>query len=176
MTVIQYGLPRVRNIFAIVSDTSAKRTYPWGEIDITNENHSDFRRLQRLLLERSKIISLKTLTQKMSMDLVKENALDVNGKKGGGVKRRTWIVENVFGITDATIQEQKMKQKQGRLRTHSWILFLDDSDRIIVFINELFVLIGWLGVLVWIAMYFNLPAKLVFGIHTIYQQMRSMLA
>ena len=39
------------NIFAVVADTRKVRVYPWGTLSIEDENHSDFRRLQRLLFE-----------------------------------------------------------------------------------------------------------------------------
>lgn len=51
-------LPKVKNIFAIVCDSSATgiRHYPWGELNIDDERHSDFRRLQRLMFEEGKHI------------------------------------------------------------------------------------------------------------------------
>jgi len=47
------GLPKLRNVFAIVCDNTpgGRREFPWGVIDIYDEKHSDFRRLQRLVFE-----------------------------------------------------------------------------------------------------------------------------
>jgi len=48
-----YQLPCVKNIFAVVCDThpSGFREYPWGRLKIDDEQHSDFRRLQKLVFE-----------------------------------------------------------------------------------------------------------------------------
>ena len=64
-------LPRIRNAFAVVCDTSesGKREYPWGSLDIYDEQHSDFRRLQRLMFESNHITRLRELTQEMSVAL-----------------------------------------------------------------------------------------------------------
>jgi hypothetical protein len=59
----------VRNIFAIVCDPSSVREYPWGRLEIDNEMHSDFRRLQRLVFDSQKIIPMRKLTQCMSVAL-----------------------------------------------------------------------------------------------------------
>jgi len=52
------GLPKIRNIFAIVCDNSPNncREYPWGRLQIDDERHSDFRRLQRLMFEEGRHI------------------------------------------------------------------------------------------------------------------------
>ena len=73
-------LPRIRNVFAVVCDTSesGKREYPWGSLNIYDEEHSDFRRLQRVVLEGEKITELIEQTQRMSLRIYK-NA----GKEGG---------------------------------------------------------------------------------------------
>lgn len=60
-------LPRVRNIFGIVCDN---RKYPWGALDLDNENHSDFRRLQRLVFETGKIVVMREKTQLLSQRLL----------------------------------------------------------------------------------------------------------
>ena len=62
-------LPRIRNVFAVVCDTSesGKRKYPRGSLNIYDEEHSDFRRLQRVVLEGEKITSLIEQTQIMSL-------------------------------------------------------------------------------------------------------------
>ena len=51
--IIHNGLPKLRNVFAIVCDNTpgGRREFPWGVIDIYDEKHSDFRRLQRLVFE-----------------------------------------------------------------------------------------------------------------------------
>jgi len=36
------------NVFAVVADPNGRRTYPWGTLEIQDENHSDFKRLQTL--------------------------------------------------------------------------------------------------------------------------------
>lgn len=63
------ALPRVRNLFAVVCDTSAsgKREYPWGALDIYDEERSDTRRLQRLLFESDNITSMRATVQEMSV-------------------------------------------------------------------------------------------------------------
>jgi hypothetical protein len=65
------SLPRVRNLFAVVCDASAsgKREYPWGSLDIYDENHSDTRRLQRLLFESASITAIREQAQEMSVRL-----------------------------------------------------------------------------------------------------------
>lgn len=62
-------LPKIRDAFAVVCDTSdkGKREYPWGSLDIYDERHSDFRRLQRLIFESSNINSLRDMTQVMTL-------------------------------------------------------------------------------------------------------------
>jgi len=68
---VHQPLPKIRNAFAVVCDTSesGKREFPWGSVDIYNEAHSDFRRLQRLVFESDHIVRLRELTQEMSMAL-----------------------------------------------------------------------------------------------------------
>lgn len=46
-----YSIP---NIFAVVSDCSGSREYPWGKLGINDPRLSDFRRIQALLFEDSK--------------------------------------------------------------------------------------------------------------------------
>ena len=69
-------LPRIRNVFAVVCDTSesGKREYPWGSLNIYDEEHSDFRRLQRVVLEGEKITELIEQTQMMSLRIYKNTA------------------------------------------------------------------------------------------------------
>jgi septin family protein len=69
MTVIMDELPRVPNIFGIVCDN---RKYPWGELSLDNENHSDFRRLQRLVFESGKITIMREKTQIISQRFYRE--------------------------------------------------------------------------------------------------------
>lgn len=66
----QAYLPMAENIFAVVGDSSEAncRVYPHGKLDIYDENHSDFRRLQRLLFESGTIGRMKMLTQAMTME------------------------------------------------------------------------------------------------------------
>jgi hypothetical protein len=65
-------LPKVRNVFAVVCDTSdsGKREYPWGALDIYDEEHSDFRRLQRVILDSDNITEFIKQTQDMSLRLL----------------------------------------------------------------------------------------------------------
>lgn len=65
-------LPRVPNIFGVVCDS---RKYPWGELDLDNENHSDFRRLQRLVFESGKIVPMRERTQVMSRHLLEADII-----------------------------------------------------------------------------------------------------
>ena len=76
-------LPRIRNVFAVVCDTSesGKREYPWGSLNIYDEEHSDFRRLQRVVLEGEKITGLIEQTQMMSLRIYKNTT--AAGKVGG---------------------------------------------------------------------------------------------
>lgn len=80
-------LPKIRNAFAVVCDTSesGKREYPWGSLDIYDEEHSDFRRLQRLVFESNHITDLRELTQQMSM--IKYNPLCASDKDSKKVIR-----------------------------------------------------------------------------------------
>jgi septin family protein len=66
-------LPKVRNVFAVVCDTSdsGKREYPWGALDIYDEEHSDFRRLQRVILDSDNITEFIKQTQDMSLRLLR---------------------------------------------------------------------------------------------------------
>ena len=75
---VHVPLPKIRNAFAVVCDTSesGKREYPWGSLDIYDEEHSDFRRLQRLVFESDHIVRLRELTQEMSMALNKPKSLE----------------------------------------------------------------------------------------------------
>jgi len=50
------SLPKIHNIFAVVCDNSSCRSYPWGKLQINEERHSDFRRLQRLVFEEGRHI------------------------------------------------------------------------------------------------------------------------
>ena len=70
-------LPRIRNVFAVVCDTSesGKREYPWGSLNIYDEEHSDFRRLQRVVLEGGKITELIEQTQMMSLRIYKNTVV-----------------------------------------------------------------------------------------------------
>lgn len=42
---------RQPNIFAVICDATAQRTYPWGAVPIENTQYSDFRRLQAMIFE-----------------------------------------------------------------------------------------------------------------------------
>jgi len=74
---VHQPLPKIRNAFAVVCDTSesGKREFPWGSVDIYNEAHSDFHRLQRLMFESDHIVRLRELTHEMSMKLNKPRSL-----------------------------------------------------------------------------------------------------
>jgi hypothetical protein len=61
-------LPRVRGVFAVVCDISGQREYPWGAVQVNSEAHTDFRRLQRLLLESDNIALLREKAQEMSVN------------------------------------------------------------------------------------------------------------
>ena len=67
-------LPRIRNVFAVVCDTSesGKREYPWGSLNIYDEEHSDFRRLQRVVLDGNNIFNLIRQTQVLSLHIYKD--------------------------------------------------------------------------------------------------------
>ena len=64
-------MPMVPNIFAVVCATNeeGERVYPWGTVSIHDEGHSDFRRLQRLVLESDKVTEMVELAQQVSIRL-----------------------------------------------------------------------------------------------------------
>lgn len=141
LSVFPTTLPRIRNIFAIVCDTSSsgKRSYPWGEIYIHDENHSDFRRLQRLLLERSKILALKTLTQNMSIQLLENEMIFQQDTTR-------------FPLSKYAVGEQHDEQ-HGPCWKIRWECFIE-------WLEMVFVTIGWtcliLVVAPWVFVYFIL--------------------
>ena len=57
-----YELPRVKGIFGVVCDInlSGYRVYPWGSLCIDDEQHSDFRRLQKLVFESGECMNMET--------------------------------------------------------------------------------------------------------------------
>lgn len=68
-------LPRLPNIYAVICDYSkGLREYPWGDLHIDCERHSDFRRLQRLVLEENNISKLRSECQLLSMKYKEDNA------------------------------------------------------------------------------------------------------
>jgi septin family protein len=87
-------LPRVRNIFGIVCDN---RKYPWGELDLDNENHSDFRRLQRLVFESGQIVVMREKTQLLSQCLLENGHVDVDEKKGCANTKSPLKADGFFG-------------------------------------------------------------------------------
>ena len=99
-------LPKIRNAFAVVCDTSesGKREYPWGSLDIYDEEHSDFRRLQRLVFESNHITELRELTQQMSM--VKYKPLCESGKDSKKVIRG--VLYYVQAVTNAAVLLRKV--------------------------------------------------------------------
>lgn len=71
------ALPRARNIFAVIcsDEASGKRIYPWGEVSAFDEHASDFRRLQRLVFESGRLVTLRSACQEMSMALLRKEAI-----------------------------------------------------------------------------------------------------
>ncbi len=65
------ALPMVANVFAVVCAAGAKeeREYPWGAVDINDHSLSDFRRLQRLVVESDHITEMISHTQDVSIRL-----------------------------------------------------------------------------------------------------------
>jgi hypothetical protein len=100
-------LPKVRNVFAVVCDTSdsGKREYPWGALNIYDEEHSDFRRLQRVVLDSDNITEFIKQTQDMSLRLlhlkavaVSESAPEVKKAKTAGKKANSTVGEKAMGV------------------------------------------------------------------------------
>ena len=102
---------QVRNIFAVVCDisVSGKRVYPWGSLDVNNEEHSDFRRLQRLVFEDSHIVQLREATQALSMRRLQQTAFKARMSRSGRAHGRLvqamallrgWmkLLSNVFAL------------------------------------------------------------------------------
>jgi len=69
-------LPAVANIFAVVCATNAEgeRVYPWGAVSIHDERCSDFRRLQRLVVESDQVTQMIDLTQRVSIRLASQDS------------------------------------------------------------------------------------------------------
>ncbi len=64
-------LPMVPNIFAVVCamNEEGERAYPWGVVSIQDERFSDFRRLQRLVVESDNVTEMINVTQQVSIRL-----------------------------------------------------------------------------------------------------------
>ena len=62
---------------------SGKRVYPWGSLDVNNEEHSDFRRLQRLLFEDSHIVQLREAAHALSMRKLRQTAFKARLRRSG---------------------------------------------------------------------------------------------
>lgn len=59
-------LPMIPNVFAISSDKSGYRVYPWGTVETENANHSDVPRLRSLVFEKGFINQLRNSTQQFT--------------------------------------------------------------------------------------------------------------
>lgn len=92
-------LPKIRSIFAVVCDgsSSGMRIYPWGSLNINDEQHSDFRRLQRLVFEDCHIVSLREASQKLSMGIldVNKNKFHASNKRFQTIIEITKLVMNI---------------------------------------------------------------------------------
>jgi len=122
-------LPRVRNIFGIVCDN---RKYPWGELDLDNENHSDFRRLQRLVFETGQIVVMREKTQLMSQLLLEAGRVP-GGGGDHGVKKiliaPPSVVAAAAGVAVNAEEDQGMINKIHL----AWNIMIEWSTKAVVF-------------------------------------------
>lgn len=89
-------LPKIPNVFAISSDVSGYRIYPWGTVESENPYHSDFSRLQTLIFENGYINAFRRLTQQFTSKLPPI-------KKGGEVTKKDVFVFILIAFVTALI-------------------------------------------------------------------------
>eukprot|EP00607_Mallomonas_marina_P002455 CAMPEP_0182429104 /NCGR_PEP_ID=MMETSP1167-20130531/25519_1 /TAXON_ID=2988 /ORGANISM="Mallomonas Sp, Strain CCMP3275" /LENGTH=459 /DNA_ID=CAMNT_0024612441 /DNA_START=221 /DNA_END=1600 /DNA_ORIENTATION=+ len=136
-------LPRLPNTFAVVCDVRYEREYPWGTVEVKNDEHSDFIRLQKLIFEAGlHIKGLRDMTQRKTIDFLesrdvyraeqeaRENELKREEESKVMKERRMGELEQRVRELTAQLDESKTQMKSQVEKSGSAISALEEQVRL----------------------------------------------